>query len=170
MVEETENPKVLIVDDEPANVWPLAHALGEQFNVNVTTSGKEPIELAQSELPDLILLDVRMPDINGFAIFEELKKGEATKDIPVIFVTAANDQQSEEKALKMGAVDYVHKPFYVPIVVARIKNNIELKLFRDLLKVALKKSKMEPDGLLQFSSKQVAILQSIRHGINVQDE
>ena len=74
MVEETENPKVLIVDDEPANVWPLAHALGEQFNVNVTTSGKEAIELAQSELPDLILLDVRMPDINGCAIFEELKK------------------------------------------------------------------------------------------------
>ena len=107
--------------------------LGNDYDILVSTSGEEALVLAASESIDLILLDVEMPGMDGYEVCRKLKKNPYTKNIPVIFVSAANDVQHETKGLEIGAIDYIVKPSNPAIIKARVKNHLELKKYRDIL-------------------------------------
>jgi diguanylate cyclase (GGDEF)-like protein len=124
---------LLIIDDVPANIQVLAEALRNDYKVRVATSGAEGLALARQNPPDLILLDVMMPNLDGFEVCRELKDDPITAQIPVIFISARNGFDDEEHGLDLGAVDYIAKPFHLPIVRARVRNHLLLKRRADLL-------------------------------------
>ena len=117
--------RVLIVDDEPDNIQVLSNILVEDYVLSAATNAKQALDLARTQSPDLILLDMVMPDMDGLAACQALKASEETRDIPVIFVTRLNDPENEERGLQAGAVDYIAKPFSPPIVKARVKIHIQ---------------------------------------------
>jgi diguanylate cyclase (GGDEF)-like protein len=125
--------KILIVDDAPINIQILNEALKESYRVFFATSGKDAIRLAASAVPDMILLDIMMPDMDGFEVCRVLKGDPVTREIPVIFITAMNQQENETIGLELGAADYITKPFNPDIVRLRVRNHLELKSQRDLL-------------------------------------
>ena len=125
--------KILIVDDSPANLEILSDLLSEEYDVLCSLSGSEGLELALAEQPDLILLDVMMPGMDGYEVCSRLKGNPLTCDIPVIFVTALNHAEDEAKGLELGAIDYVTKPINFPIVHARIRNHLVRKRMETLL-------------------------------------
>jgi diguanylate cyclase (GGDEF)-like protein len=124
---------ILIVDDVPTNIQVLAEALRQDHRVKVATNGPDALTIARTTLPDLILLDVMMPDMDGFEVCRQLKSDSATQGIPVIFVTAKDDFRDEERGLNLGAVDYITKPFHLPVIRARVRNHLQLKQRADLL-------------------------------------
>ncbi len=121
-----EHPRVLIVDDVLDNVTVLADTLANSCLVQFASSGQECLALVRQSAPDLILLDVMMPDMSGYEVFSLLRTDEALSTIPVIFVTAKNDVQSEAEAIHAGAVDFIHKPIDPEVVRARVKMHLEL--------------------------------------------
>ena len=133
-IDEVKKPLILIVDDTPTNIQVLAESLRMEYRVRVAGSGKAAFEIiAKVGAPDLILLDVMMPDMDGYEVCRRLKQAPETKNVPVIFVTAKADAVDEEYGLSLGAVDYIAKPFHLPIVAARVRNHINLKIKTDLL-------------------------------------
>lgn len=124
---DLSNCTVLVVDDAEANIDLLVDILGEEYEVAVATDGPSALEFATAELPDLVLLDIMMPGMDGYEVCRHLKAQEATRDIPIVFVTALGDPQSEVHGLELGGVDYVHKPLTPAIVKARVRNHIQLK-------------------------------------------
>lgn len=131
---EQPKPLILIVDDTPSNIHVLAQTLLADYRIKIAPNGRIALDLAKlTEKPDLVLLDVMMPDIDGYEVCKRLKENEATKRIPVIFVTARDKTGDEEHGLNLGAVDYITKPFDHSIVRARVRNHIALKLNSDLL-------------------------------------
>ena len=129
------NPsKLLIVDDEPLNINVLVELFRTDYRLVVAKSGSVAIQRAHdSPPPDLILLDIMMPEMNGYQVLQVLKGEPATRDIPVIFVTALGEVNDEAHGLELGAVDYVTKPISPAIVKARVKNHLELNLARQWL-------------------------------------
>ncbi len=128
-------PTVLIVDDAPANIQLLAGLLKDSYQLKVATGGLRCLELAQAEpQPDLILLDIQMPDIDGYEVCQRLKALESTQQIPIIFVTGKDQVADEEMGLNIGAVDYITKPYSPAIVEARIATHITLKKQSDELR------------------------------------
>ena len=127
-------PRVLVVDDVPANLDVLVeHFQNDNIELAVAVSGLDALRLAQHTPPDLILLDVMMPDMSGYDVCRQLKDDPLTRDVPVIFLTAMSDAVDEEKGLALGAVDYITKPFVLPVLKARVRNHLELKRKTDLL-------------------------------------
>jgi len=126
-------PRILLVDDSPSNIRTLIQFLREDNKILVATSGPVALELACSERPDLILLDVMMPDMDGYEVCMKLKADPRTARIPIIFVTGQNEEGGELKGFDLGAVDYITKPFSLSIVRARVKTHLELKRYRDEL-------------------------------------
>ena len=126
-------PKILIVDDDPANIDLLAAILEEDGEILFATSGKAALAMAESERPDIVLLDVVMPDLDGYEVCRRLKDNPATAQIPVIFITALDQETEEEAGLAAGAVDYVAKPISAAITRARVRTHMELKRHRDHL-------------------------------------
>jgi diguanylate cyclase (GGDEF)-like protein len=126
-----QTSRVLIVDDRPANVRALAEALGNDYQLLVAGSATLALELAPTA--DLVLLDVRMPDMDGLEVCRRLKADEATKRIPVIFVTGLEQTEDETQGFDAGAVDYIVKPIQPAVVRARVRTHLELKAARDLL-------------------------------------
>ncbi len=125
---------VLVVDDTPENIDLLSGILRPQYKVRAATNGYKALQLALKEpLPDIILLDVMMPGINGYEVCARLKSDIKTKNIPVIFITALSEAGDEAKGLKLGAVDYISKPINPSLVKARVHNQLELKRHRDHL-------------------------------------
>lgn len=124
---------VLVVDDQQFNIDLVAATLKELCNVISTTDSREVQAMAKESQPDLILLDVMMPDIDGFEICRMLKADGATRSIPVIFMTALSGGADEQRGLDLGAIDYITKPFRPPVVWARVRNHLELRRQRDLL-------------------------------------
>lgn len=125
---------ILIVDDAPINLASLGSLLQPHFNVLAAPSGQRALQIATSQQKlDLILLDVMMPDMNGYDVLSTLRDDKVTKDIPVIFVTGLDSCEDEERGLALGAVDYITKPYRPSIVLARIHTQLELKRARDLL-------------------------------------
>jgi PleD family two-component response regulator len=120
------NKKVLIIDDEKINIMALAHFLKPQYEITVAIDGPSGIEAAEKHSPDIILLDIIMPDMDGFDVITKLKESETTKDIPVIFITGLNSAKDEEKGLALGAVDFIAKPFNKPIVKARVEAQLRM--------------------------------------------
>ena len=134
-----EKPTILIVDDEPTNIQVLAACLKDRYHIKVATSGKQCLELIKDQhKPDLILLDIEMPEMSGYEVCRQIKNEADLSSIAVIFVTARSEQNDEEKGLHLGAVDYITKPFNPAIVLARVSTHITLKQQRDELeKMAL---------------------------------
>ncbi|MCE7869636.1 two-component system response regulator [bacterium CPR1] len=131
----TQSSKLLIVDDEPLNLNVLVELFKAEFKLAVAKNGDQALQrVADTPPPDLILLDIMMPGMDGYEVCRRLKADEKTHDIPVIFVTAMGEVQDETRGLELGAVDYITKPISPPIVKARVKNHLELKLARDYMK------------------------------------
>lgn len=117
---------VLIVDDTPDNIDILREILSSDYAVKAAISGRQALKIAKSNKPDLILLDILMPEMDGYEVCQRLKSDPVTRDIPVIFVTAKGHFADEEQGFRLGAVDYITKPVSPPIVKARIKNHLAL--------------------------------------------
>lgn len=129
----TDRAVILIVDDEISNIEIMSAALEDEYEVCFATSGEEALSVAQTVLPDLVLLDVLMPGIDGYEVCKRFKKERMLADIPVIFTTGLNDQEAEVRGLSIGAIDYVTKPIQPVVLRARVANHIELKRLRDQL-------------------------------------
>lgn len=125
--EQTKLGTVLVVDDVPNNIDVLKGVLIDEFNVKVATSGEKALSIAESALPDLILLDIMMPEMDGYEVCSRLKQLEITREIPVIFVTALTDVVNEEKGFQAGCVDYLTKPVSPSVALARVKTHIALR-------------------------------------------
>src|SRR5512142_2734958 len=129
-----EKPLILIVDDTPANIQVLADALRGEYRVKVATNGRTALELATRDGgPDLVLLDVMMPGMDGYEVIRRLKANDVTRNVPVIFITAKSDPGDETQGFELGAVDYSVKPFHMPVVRARVRTHVDLKRKNDLL-------------------------------------
>ena len=126
-------PKLLLVDDVRANLLLLAKALGQEYDCRLATDGASALKQAFADPPDLILLDVLMPGLDGYEVCRQLKADSRTRYIPVIFLTNLSDEADEKVGLEAGAIDYIAKPFRLPIVKARVHNHLELKRRGDLL-------------------------------------
>jgi diguanylate cyclase (GGDEF)-like protein len=124
MNEQTHN--ILVVDDERTNLAALNKILSPEYNVFTAKSGKEALARVEDAPPDLILLDIVMPDMNGFDVLARLKESPQTDKIPVIFVTGLRDEEDEERGFALGAVDYITKPFKSAIVLARVRTHIQI--------------------------------------------
>ncbi|MEI6206466.1 MAG: response regulator [Desulfuromonadales bacterium] len=128
-----EKKKLLIVDDTPENLVILYKTLREDYQIIGANSGQEALRLASSTVPDLILLDIMMPEISGFEVCRILKEQELLRDIPVIFITALIEETDEVRGFSLGAADYITKPFKPAILKRRISTHLELKSQRDAL-------------------------------------
>jgi putative two-component system response regulator len=131
--------RILVIDDEEIYLHAIIDLLAKTFKVIIALNGREGLKLAQSDpRPDLILLDVKMPEMDGYAVCERLKSDDTTKNIPVIFLTAMKGDQNEAQGLELGAVDYVTKPFSSELLKARVRNQLELKQYRDHLEMLVR--------------------------------
>ncbi len=131
---EPRKGRILIVDDQPSNLKVLANGLKGEYLIQAADSGAKALMLAEKmPQPDLILLDIVMPEMDGFAVIKALKNNPKTQSIPVMFVTALDGSTDEQKGLELGAVDYIAKPFKLPVVKARVRSQILLKHKTDLL-------------------------------------
>ena len=130
-----ERQTILIVDDTPDNITLLSALLKDRYKTKVAINGERALKIATADPPpDLILLDIMMPGMDGYEVCRRLKQETATRDIPVIFLTALAEVEDERKGLEMGAVDYITKPISPPIVLARVKNHLALKASADFLR------------------------------------
>ena len=125
--------KILIVDDTPANIQILNEFLMGDYDIYFAMNGKDALLNAQTVIPDLVLLDIMMPEMDGYEVCGALKENSLLKDIPVIFITALNQEDHETRGLGLGAIDYITKPFNPEIIRLRVNNHMELKRHRDAL-------------------------------------
>ncbi len=132
--EPSRRPRLLAVDDQPLNIQALYQAFAADHQVLMATGGEQALALCVSQQPDLVLLDVMMPGMDGYEVCRRLKSDRATRDIPVIFVTAHTDEAAETLGLELGAVDFISKPINPKIVRARVKTHLTLKAQSDLLR------------------------------------
>jgi len=149
MVDNAKKSIALIVDDSRVNIDVLNGILQGHYDVKFALNGEKALEIASKEPhPDIILLDVMMPEMNGYEVCTLLKKDEATSHIPVIFVTALNEMEEELTGFKVGGEDYITKPVTPEIVLARVKTHIELKEVKDkLVEYSQRLEKMLDDKL-----------------------
>ena len=118
------NKKILVVDDTVANIEILLELLGDNYDVLVSLDGETAIEIVKSDKPDLIILDIVMPEMNGFEVCTILKQENQTKEIPIIFITAKTDEDSIEKAYDVGGIDYATKPFKPEELLSKVKKQL----------------------------------------------
>src|SRR6056297_185590 len=133
-MESLKRGKILIVDDIGANINLLSLKLKADYDISAAYDGESALKQAAEDLPDLILLDIKMPGIDGYEVCRRLKADKNTENIPIIFVTSKDDEVDETKGLELGAVDYIRKPFSISVVKARIKNHFQLKRAKDRIK------------------------------------
>jgi diguanylate cyclase (GGDEF)-like protein len=132
-VEARRRGRVLVVDDQPVNLQLMAEVLRDSYDVLVATSGARALEIASSGSADLILLDVEMPEMDGIEVCSRLKADPRTRAVPVLFVSARSGVQDEARGFDAGGVDYIIKPVSGPLVCARVRTHLELKIARDAL-------------------------------------
>lgn len=136
-VQEDHRPRLLLVDDEPTNLQVLRHILQEHYRLLFATDGARALQVAQQQRPDLVLLDVMMPQMDGYAVCQALKADRATAGIPVIFVTALTEVQDEARGFDVGGVDYITKPVSAPVVRARVRTHLSLVRTEELRETRL---------------------------------
>jgi adenylate cyclase len=129
-----QSPLILIVDDIQKNIQLLGSILGGQYRISAAKNGPEALKLVEKVLPDLILLDIMMPEMDGYEVCRRIKADSRTKDIPIIFLTAKTEVADETAGLELGAVDYITKPIRAPIVMARVRTHLQLKTATDFLR------------------------------------
>lgn len=125
--------RLLLVDDIKANVNLLQLNLKKDYHIDVAFDGESALEQVAKNPPDLILLDIQMPGIDGYEVCRRLKKNKETEKIPIVFITSKNEEEDETKGLELGAIDYIIKPFSMPIIKARVKNLMQMKKQQDIL-------------------------------------
>ena len=130
----TLRPRLLLVDDQPINIQILYQLFQDDFEIFMATDGQQALGVCERESPDLILLDVVMPEMDGLEVCLRLKASPATRAIPVIFVTGQNAPDEEAAGLEVGAVDFISKPISPPVVKARVKTQLKLKALTDQLR------------------------------------
>lgn len=132
-------PKILVVDDVPGNIQIVMQALKDEYSIVAATSGEKALVLAAADPPpSMILLDVMMPEMDGYEVCRRLKDNKKTSGIPVMFITTLDEDANEERGLDLGAVDYIAKPINPALVKKRVRNQLELKLYRDHLEELVK--------------------------------
>ncbi|MCL2124504.1 MAG: response regulator [Oscillospiraceae bacterium] len=124
MMEQPVKRSILIIDDEKPNLNVLGHTLRQEYTVYTARDGKTGLEIANEYLPDLVLLDIIMPEMDGYEVLTKLKESDKTKDIPVVFITGLVSSESVQKGMSMGAADYIFKPFSA----SNIKEKVEGQL------------------------------------------
>ncbi|MFC1798529.1 two-component system response regulator [Thermodesulfobacteriota bacterium] len=153
---------VLIVDDTETNVDILVETLGDEYDVSVAMDGESALESVAEGHPDLILLDIMMPGMDGYEVCETLKKNEDTRQIPVVFLTAMAEEQDEARGLDLGAVDYITKPFSPELVKSRVRNQLELKRYRDHLEELVQERTRELELTQEITIESMASLAEYR--------
>jgi putative two-component system response regulator len=151
MEESAVRPTILVVDDAPENLMIMEAILAKYFSLKLFNESKEALVYAFENPPDLILLDIMMPNIDGFETCRRLKANPKLVDIPVIFITSKNEDEYEEMGFSVGASDFIHKPINAPILVARVKTHLKIKLVMDYLRnenVRLQNSKKQSSSEL----------------------
>jgi C4-dicarboxylate-specific signal transduction histidine kinase len=131
--ESRDTPRILIVDDQPSNIQVLAEALGEGYEIHFATTARRALELTESGDVDMVLLDIVMPEMDGFEVCRRIKANERSGDTLVVFVTARGEVADEARGFSVGGVDYITKPVSPAVVAARVRTHLELKRARDLL-------------------------------------
>ena len=132
-----QRPRLLLVDDEPTNLQVLRHVLQADYRLLFATDGARALQVAREQLPDLVLLDIMMPNMDGYAVCRALKADAATASIPVIFITALTDSQDETAGFDVGGVDYLTKPVSPPVVRARVRTHLSLVRMDELRETRL---------------------------------
>jgi two-component system sensor histidine kinase/response regulator len=149
-----QNPKILIIDDIASNIQVVANLLKKNnYNISYAQSGKTGLERANQIDFDLILLDIMMPEMDGFEVCHHLKKNQKTKDIPIIFLTAKTTEDSLKKGFEAGAIDFIQKPFKADELLARVNTHIQLKTVREILSatnIELQQANANKDKLLSI--------------------
>jgi putative two-component system response regulator len=151
MEESAVRPTIMVVDDAPENLMIMEAILAKYFSLKLFSESKEALDYAFENPPDLILLDIMMPNIDGFETCRRLKANPKLVDIPVIFITSKNEDEYEEMGFSVGASDFIHKPINASILVARVKTHLKIKLVMDYLRnenVRLQNSKKQSSSEL----------------------
>lgn len=125
---------ILCVDDTPANLFVLVELLKKFYRVKTATNGLQTLQICTTSPPDLILLDIMMPGMDGFEVCRRLKADPACGEIPILFITARTEVKDEAEGLSLGAADYIHKPISPPILLARVRHHLAIKGYNDLLR------------------------------------
>ena len=164
-MDETKKNGVLIIDDNVGNIRMLSHILKNEYTVYAAKGGQDATGAAAGFLPDVILLDIIMPEVDGYAVIAALKASEKTKDIPVIFISGLGDAAAEEKGLALGAADYITKPFSPAVVKLRVENQIQIVSLRREMEAAAEAAKASgPNGDIR-SLMNAEFLRNIGHDL-----
>jgi len=155
---ETKKNTILVVDDETANIIALMNILSEEYDVQVAKSGPDAIMLVKEHVPDVILLDVLMPVMDGYEVITELKNNKMTKTIPVIFITGMDNTDAEKKGLALGAVDYISKPFVPEIVKLRVQSQVNLVNYIHALNERTDALQQRTEKLLKLQNSMTSVL------------
>ena len=134
MEDSDVKPAVLVVDDAPENLMIMESILAKDYSLKLFSDSKQALDYAIDNPPDLVLLDIMMPNINGFEACRRLKANSRLVDIPVIFITSKNEDEYEEYGFSVGASDFIHKPINAPILLARVRTHLKIKLVMDYLR------------------------------------
>jgi DNA-binding NarL/FixJ family response regulator len=153
--------KVLLVDDELINIKILADVLKDEYGILFATSGQDAIRIATEATPDLILLDIVMPGMDGYKVCEKLRSEPRTAAIPIIFVTALDSTEQEIKGLQNGALDYVTKPFNSDIVKVRVRNQLQ---YKDVLLASASSESVDDPGVAAMTPRQREIFEWVKAG------
>ncbi|MBF0135885.1 MAG: response regulator [Magnetococcus sp. DMHC-1] len=165
MTDTRKKARILIVDDVRSNVKILVDILRSDYEISVALDGLSALEVVARECPDLVLLDIMMPDMDGYEVCRRLKLDEKSRGLPVIFVTARDDGQDEARGFELGAVDYISKPFNKAVVKARVKSHLELKSHRDAMQTMLDELKRSRDAAEEASRAKSGFLANMSHEI-----
>src|ERR1039457_6795433 len=160
MEENKKHPRILVVDDAPENLMVMESILSNDYSLKLFNDSSEALEYAFANPPDLILLDVMMPKIDGFEICRRLKANPKLSDVPVIFITSKTDIEDEEQGFSVGASDFIHKPISASILTARVKTHIKIKFMLDYMK--FENNHLQRSA--QHSSTEMAILKEFVWG------
>jgi len=150
-------PAILVVDDTPENLSLMSALLRGEYAVRVANGGERALRLAGENPPDLILLDVMMPEMDGYEVLRRLKEDPMTREIPVIFLTARTEADDERRGLELGAVDYIAKPISSPIMMARVRTHLMLKSSSDILRD--KAAHLESE--VAWRTREIAMIQDV---------
>ena len=159
----TTRPKILMIDDLPENLELLIAALAADFDLQLATSGAQALEYASQAVPDLILLDVMMPEMDGFEVCRRIKASAQLCDIPIIFLTALGDAQAESTGLALGAADYITKPINVATAQQRIRNLLEREALRQEIQAQFNELKQATDLLQASRQRELEFGNAIQH-------
>ena len=165
MTDVEKKNSILIVDDDTSNLLELTHILKSEYKIYAVKDGTTALEKAAESLPDLILLDVIMPDMSGFEVLAELKRSAQTNDIPVIFITGVNTSDNESEGLSIGAVDYIRKPFDPMVVKHRVRLQIQIINLRRDLESAVRNAEAAAEAAEAANQSKSSFLANMSHEI-----